>query len=38
MAAADALTRFVFSVAIPTLLFRLMSDFCARCRTSMRGC
>jgi malonate transporter len=26
-AAADALTRFVFSVAIPALLFRLMSDF-----------
>jgi len=26
-AAADALTRFVFSVAVPTLLFRLMSDF-----------
>ena len=25
--AADALTRFVFSVAVPTLLFRLMSDF-----------
>ena len=25
--ASDALTRFVFSVAIPTLLFRLMSDF-----------
>jgi len=24
---ADALTRFVFSVAVPTLLFRLMSDF-----------
>jgi predicted permease len=24
---ADALTRFVFSVAIPALLFRLMSDF-----------
>lgn len=24
---ADALTRFVFAVAIPTLLFRLMSDF-----------
>ena len=27
MAAADALSRFVFSVAIPTLLFRLMSEF-----------
>src|SRR5438045_4108089 len=27
MAASDALTRFVFTVAIPTLLFRLMSDF-----------
>jgi hypothetical protein len=26
-AVADALTRFVFSVAIPALLFRLMSDF-----------
>lgn len=26
-AAADALTRFVFSVAVPTLLFRMMSDF-----------
>ena len=25
--AADALTRFVFTVAVPTLLFRLMSDF-----------
>lgn len=24
---ADGLTRFVFSVAVPTLLFRLMSDF-----------
>src|SRR5580765_5076469 len=24
---ADALTRFVFSVAVPTLLFRLMSGF-----------
>jgi malonate transporter and related proteins len=27
VAAADALTRFVFNVAIPTLLFRLMSEF-----------
>ena len=27
MAASDALTRFVFTVAIPMLLFRLMSDF-----------
>jgi len=27
MAASDALTRFVFTVAIPALLFRLMSDF-----------
>jgi predicted permease len=27
MTAADALSRFVFSVAIPTLLFRLMSEF-----------
>jgi malonate transporter len=26
-AAADALTRFVFAVAVPTLLFRLMSGF-----------
>src|SRR5213083_944371 len=26
-AVADALTRFVFAVAIPALLFRLMSDF-----------
>ena len=26
-AASDALTRFVFAVAIPALLFRLMSDF-----------
>ncbi|MEO8537169.1 MAG: AEC family transporter [Betaproteobacteria bacterium] len=26
-AASDALTRFVFTVAVPTLLFRLMSDF-----------
>ena len=26
-AATDALTRFVFSIAIPALLFRLMSDF-----------
>jgi len=26
-AAADALTRFVFSIAVPALLFRLMSDF-----------
>src|SRR5436189_116194 len=25
--ASDALTRFVFTIAIPTLLFRLMSDF-----------
>jgi malonate transporter and related proteins len=25
--ASDALTRFVFSVAVPTLLFRMMSDF-----------
>lgn len=25
--ASDALTRFVFGVAVPTLLFRLMSDF-----------
>jgi predicted permease len=27
IAASDALTRFVFTVAIPMLLFRLMSDF-----------
>jgi malonate transporter len=26
-AASDALTRFVFSVAVPALLFRMMSDF-----------
>ena len=26
-AVSDALTRFVFSVAVPTLLFRMMSDF-----------
>ena len=26
-AASDALTRFVFVIAVPTLLFRLMSDF-----------
>ena len=26
-AASDALTRFVFSIAVPALLFRLMSDF-----------
>jgi len=26
-AASDALTRFVFSLAVPTLLFRMMSDF-----------
>jgi hypothetical protein len=25
--ASDALTRFVFAIAVPTLLFRLMSDF-----------
>ncbi|HET6801611.1 MAG TPA: AEC family transporter, partial [Casimicrobiaceae bacterium] len=25
--ASDALTRFVFNVAVPALLFRLMSDF-----------
>jgi len=25
--ASDALTRFVFTIAVPTLLFRLMSDF-----------
>ena len=36
LAAADALTRFVFSVAIPTLLFRLMSDFAREPRVDAR--
>ncbi len=33
---SDALTRFVFSVAIPALLFRMMSDF-SRLPGSMRA-
>jgi malonate transporter and related proteins len=36
LAAADALTRFVFSIAIPTLLFRLMSDFAREPRVDAR--
>ena len=36
LAAADALTRFVFSIAIPTLLFRLMSDFAREPRVDVR--
>src|SRR4051794_19589598 len=36
MSAADALSRFVFSVAIPTLLFRLMSDFAHEPRVDAR--
>src|SRR6266513_3261739 len=36
LAAADALTRFVFSVAIPTLLFRLMSEFAREPRVDTR--
>jgi hypothetical protein len=35
-AATDALTRFVFSVAIPALLFRLMSDFSSLPRPDLR--
>ena len=35
-AATDALTRFVFSVAIPALLFRLMSDFSSLPRADLR--
>lgn len=36
MAASDALTRFVFTVAIPMLLFRLMSDFAREPRVDAR--
>lgn len=36
LAASDALTRFVFAVAIPTLLFRLMSDFAREPRVDAR--
>ena len=36
LAAADALTRFVFSIAIPMLLFRLMSDFAREPRVDAR--
>jgi len=36
IAASDALTRFVFAVAIPTLLFRLMSDFAREPRVDAR--
>jgi len=36
MAAADTLTRFVFDVAIPTLLFRLMSEFARTPRVDVR--
>ncbi|MEO5764111.1 MAG: AEC family transporter [Casimicrobiaceae bacterium] len=36
MAAGDALTRFVFAVAIPVLLFRLMSDFAREPRVDAR--
>src|SRR5436189_1490839 len=35
-AVADALTRFVFAVAIPALLFRLMSDFSRLPRVDLR--
>lgn len=35
-AATDALTRFCFSVAIPALLFRLMSDFSSLPRADLR--
>ncbi len=34
--ASDALTRFVFTVAVPTLLFRLMSDFSHLPRVDLR--
>ncbi|MCU0765729.1 MAG: AEC family transporter [Burkholderiaceae bacterium] len=39
--AADALSRFVFAVALPALLFSLMSDFspttcCLACRSPAR--
>jgi malonate transporter len=36
LAAADALTRFVFSIAIPMLLFRLMGDFAREPRVDAR--
>jgi malonate transporter len=36
LAASDALTRFVFSIAIPTLLFHLMSDFAREPRVDAR--
>src|SRR5690348_7873615 len=36
LAASDTLTRFVFTVAIPTLLFRLMSDFAREPRVDAR--
>jgi len=36
MTAGDALTRFVFTVAIPTLLFRLMSEFAREPRVDTR--
>ncbi|TMG99907.1 MAG: AEC family transporter [Betaproteobacteria bacterium] len=36
LVAADALTRFVFSIAIPMLLFRLMSDFAREPRVDAR--
>ena len=36
LAAADTLTRFVFAIAIPTLLFRLMSDFAREPRVDAR--
>jgi malonate transporter len=35
-AVSDALTRFVFAVAIPALLFRLMADF-SLCRWNGRA-
>ena len=37
LAAADALTRFVFSIAIPMLLFRLMSEFAREPRYFVLG-
>jgi hypothetical protein len=36
LAAADTLTRFVFAIAIPTLLFRLMSEFAREPRVDAR--
>lgn len=36
MSASDALTRFVFAVAIPVLLFRLMSEFARTPRVDAR--